>query len=90
MRLLHITAAEAVTPIGLTAVTTAAAVRAGISRLRSDELYLDAQGQPLSVCTLPDAEGFLEPIDRVMPAALAGLRRLLVDLSLRPTRDLLG
>lgn len=83
MRQLYITAAEAVTPVGLTAATTAAAVRAGISRLRRDELYLDAQGHPLSVCSLPDVEGFLDPIDRMRPAALAGLRRLLAGLDPR-------
>jgi len=77
MQGLNITAAEAVTAIGLTAATTAAAVRAGINRVSASELYPDVEGYPLSVALLPNDDGFVEPFDRMGPAALQALRTLM-------------
>ena len=72
-----ITAAEAVTPVGSTAVTTAASIRAGISRLGLHDLYLDVEGNPLSVAVLPNDEGFADPVDRMGPAAIQALHNLM-------------
>lgn len=74
---LHITAAQSVTAVGLTAPTTTASVRAGIRRIFEDELYPDIEGFPLSVAPLPDDEGFLDPFDRVGPAAVQAIRLLM-------------
>lgn len=55
----HLIALGARTPVGLTAASAAAAVRAGISRVGEHPLMVDAEGNPL-VCGL---DGFLSPAD---------------------------
>ncbi len=77
---IQITAAEAVTAVGWTAVTTAASVRAGVSRIVLHDLYPDEEGNPLSVAPLPGDEGFADPFDRVGPAAIGALRALMKTL----------
>ncbi|MEM9456658.1 MAG: hypothetical protein AAGF11_20940 [Myxococcota bacterium] len=80
---IQITAAEAVTAVGWTAASTAASVRAGISRIFLHDLYPDEEGHPLSVAPLPGDEGFADPFDRIAPAAIGALRALMKTLDAR-------
>lgn len=95
MHSIIITAAEAVTAVGLTAKTTAASVRAGVCRVSSHDLYLDCDGYPLSVAVLRNDDGFADPIERMEPAALRALANLLLSFDRshergRPCHLLLG
>ena len=86
MTRVHITAAQAVTAIGLTAVTTTASVRAGIRRIYEHELYPDEEGFPLSVAPLPSHQDRADPFDRVAPAAVDAIRALMQSFD--PAHDL--
>ena len=80
---IQITAAEAVTAVGWTAVTTAAAVRAGVSRSSMHDLYPDEDGHALSMAPLPNDEGFADPLDRCGPAAISALRAMMTTFDPR-------
>jgi 3-oxoacyl-[acyl-carrier-protein] synthase-1 len=55
-RTAHIVALAARTPVGLTAETTAAAIRAGVSRVREHPFMVDADGDPLQCGREPTLE----------------------------------
>jgi 3-oxoacyl-[acyl-carrier-protein] synthase-1 len=82
---LDIVATAARTPVGLVAETSAAAVRAGISRLREFP-YVTPQGQPLLVAADPKLDDALEGRARLEPllaSVVAEVRAKLggIDLS---------
>jgi 3-oxoacyl-[acyl-carrier-protein] synthase-1 len=64
-RAVHIVAVAARTPVGLSAEGSAAAVRAGITRMREHDFMVDAAGEPLRCAS----DGVLEP-------GLLGYRRV--------------
>jgi len=95
---LHIISAQAITSVGLTATTTSASLRAGINRIFMHDLYLDDEGNPISVSPLPmadDDEGIEEPEGRMLEAATQSLRGLMQSFDAahdrgRPCHLLLG
>jgi uncharacterized protein (TIGR02270 family) len=79
-RELVITAANCITPVGLTAAQTAASVRAGIVRHRIEENYLDDEGNPVKAATIKGiVDNKQDVVDRIRAAAKKCLNDLLAD-----------
>src|SRR5262249_44884488 len=75
-----ITAVSAITPVGLGASATTAAIRAGISRVRLGD-YLDSGGNNVAWAMIPDREDRADPVDRLAAAAETCVGRLLSSLA---------
>lgn len=73
---LAVLALGARTPVGMTAATTAAAVRAGISRLREHEYMVDMRGDPYRMASIPSL-GTLRREERLVELALGVILELL-------------
>jgi len=80
---LALTAQYALSPVGLDAETTCAALRARVSRLRESEVYLPmpagpeaADDVPLTAACVPDLDVEVQGIDRLFMLALGALRGL--------------
>jgi 3-oxoacyl-[acyl-carrier-protein] synthase-1 len=65
----HVVALAARTPVGLTAESTAAAIRAGVSRIREHPFFHDLGGEPLSCATDSELPDTMEVNDRVTELA---------------------
>ncbi len=77
-RELVITAANCVTPVGLTAAQTAASVRAGICRFRISNDYKDQNGNPVTVAKIQGIrEGVIKTIERMGDIAVTCLKELI-------------
>ncbi len=74
----HVVAISARTPVGLTAASAAAAVRAGISRIREHPIMTCRNGEPVRAA-----------FDAVIPPKLQGVQRLLA-LTSEPLRAILS
>ncbi len=81
---LAITGQYALSPVGLDAETTCAALRAKISRMVESDLYLPmpagpeaADDVPLKAALAPDLDADLQGIDRLLVLALGALRGLI-------------
>jgi 3-oxoacyl-[acyl-carrier-protein] synthase-1 len=81
-RSVHIVALAARTPVGLTAEGSAAAVRAGISRLREHPFIVDAMGERLRCASDAMLDPLLMGTDRMSALATAALSELLSKLRL--------
>lgn len=83
----HIVAHGARTPVGLQAAPSAAAVRAGISRIREHPFFVDCVGQPV-MCAF---DGLLDPrlmgTDRLLALAEPALREASLLLGHAPALD---
>jgi 3-oxoacyl-[acyl-carrier-protein] synthase-1 len=82
---LEIVAAGARTPVGLTAETSAAAVRAGISRLREFS-FIDANGKPIVLGTDPRLDQRAQGRARMWPMLEAVLDEILRKAGPGPAR----
>lgn len=77
----HIVAMAAHTPVGLRADTSAAAVRAGISRVQEHAFMVDAAGHPLLYAAIPGLEPDIFGADRLMQLVKQALGSLLGTLA---------
>lgn len=85
-----ITGIGAVTPVGATAIETAASLRAGICRFREDGLYipLGADDDGADGASARDvADGVTASLVAALPSSAAGAARIF-ELALRATREL--
>lgn len=81
---LAVTAQFALSPVGLDAETTGAALRAKVSRMAENELYLPMPAGPeapddipLTAASVPDLEMEVQGIERLLTLALGALRGLI-------------
>ena len=82
---LHVVAVGARTPVGLCAESTAAAVRAGISRIGEHSSLVDGTGNPLKVaCDFLIDANVIGP-SRFIELAVAALAEVVSKLSLHGT-----
>src|SRR5262245_13199242 len=85
-RPVHIVALAARTPVGLRAESTAAAIRAGVSRVTLHPMFADAMGEPVRCgydATLGPA---VFGVDRLVALGQFALRQLIGDLTNRGAR----
>lgn len=75
-RSVHIVALAALTPVGLTPETTAAAVRAGISRIEEHPFIVDSLGDPLRLACVPGLDPTLLGWRRVPALGRLAMRQL--------------
>jgi len=79
-RPLAITAANCITPVGLTAAQTAASVRAGIMRFALSNDYSDASGKPVTVAKIQGVrDDVANVIERIRDVAVVCLKDLLEE-----------
>ena len=84
-----ITGIGAVTPIGVTAIETAASLRAGICRFREDGFYVPLGADDAAGAGARDvADGVTASAVAALPPSAVGAARIF-ELALRATRDLL-
>ena len=69
----HVVGLGARTPLGATALSTAAAVRAGISRQREHPSFVDSLGEPFNVASVPYLPTDLPLVDRLFELTLETL-----------------
>ena len=77
-----ITRVHSISSVGFDARSTAAAIRAGISALRTSDDYFDSNGEPITYSELPIIEDVTDDqdlVDRIGRAAAHGLDQLLAD-----------
>src|SRR5262245_38870859 len=87
-RSVHIAAVGARTPIGLTAATSAAAARAGISRVGTHPFMVDANGDPLKCAFDTVLDPALVASQRIAKLAQSALDQILKQLEGgQPLRD---
>jgi 3-oxoacyl-[acyl-carrier-protein] synthase I len=79
-RTVHIVALAARTAVGLTAETTAAAIRAGVSRVREHPFMVDADGDPLQCGREPTLEASLLGAARLTELACRTIAELCTKL----------
>lgn len=79
----HLVGCEACTPVGLTAVTSAAAIRAGVGRVGDHAFMVDELGHPLVSAVVARIDPALRGPQRLMALARGPLKRICERLSMR-------